>query len=43
MTKQQGLTVCNGDEYPDHAYPGLDKKELKVGWWEKTSCGREAL
>ncbi|KAI7844812.1 hypothetical protein COHA_001692 [Chlorella ohadii] len=29
MTKQQGLTVCNGDQYPDHAYTALTQKEVK--------------
>lgn len=31
MTKQQGLTVCNGPDYKDHAYPALSDKEAKVG------------
>lgn len=30
QTKQQGLTVCNGDEYPDHAFPALNPKQVKV-------------
>ncbi|KAL4428185.1 hypothetical protein ABPG75_002274 [Micractinium tetrahymenae] len=30
MTKQQGLTVCNGDEYPDHAFPALNPKQVKL-------------
>lgn len=33
MTKQQGLTVCNGEDYPDHAYPALKDKEVKVRGW----------
>lgn len=40
QTKQQGLTVCNGEKYPDHAYPELGPKHTKVRalgdrWW----CG----
>ncbi|EFN55304.1 hypothetical protein CHLNCDRAFT_134265 [Chlorella variabilis] len=30
MTKQQGLTVCNGEEYPNHAFPPLDQKQTKM-------------
>ena len=30
MTKQQGLTVCNGPAYKDHAYPALTDKDVKV-------------
>lgn len=30
QTKQQGLTVCNGDDYPDHAFPALNPKQVKV-------------
>lgn len=30
QTKQQGLTVCNGEEYPDHAFPALNPKQVKV-------------
>lgn len=30
QTKQQGLTVCNGPEYPDHAFPALNQKQVKV-------------
>jgi transmembrane 9 superfamily protein 2/4 len=30
MTKQQGLTVCNGEDYPKHAYTPLIPKEVKV-------------
>lgn len=30
MTQQKGLTVCNGDEYPDHAYPELNQKQVKM-------------
>ncbi|PSC75978.1 Transmembrane 9 superfamily member 4 [Micractinium conductrix] len=30
MTKQQGLTVCNGDEYPDNAFPALNPKQVKL-------------
>lgn len=30
QTKQQGLTVCNGPDYPDHAYTALTQKEVKV-------------
>ena len=33
QTKQQGLTVCNGDQYPDHAYTALTQKEVKVRGW----------
>jgi transmembrane 9 superfamily protein 2/4 len=29
MTKQQGLTVCSGDAYPDNAYTALTQKEVK--------------
>ena len=28
MTKQQGLTVCNGPAYKDHAYPALTDKDV---------------
>ena len=38
QTKQQGQTVCNGPEYPDHAYPALDKMGVKVGAWG-SPCG----
>lgn len=31
MTEQHGLTVCNGEQYKDHAYPPLSDKEAKVG------------
>lgn len=30
MTKQQGLTVCNGEDYPKHAYTPLIPKEVKM-------------
>jgi hypothetical protein len=30
QTRQQGLTVCNGPDYPKHAYPPLNAKEVKV-------------
>ena len=40
-TKTQ--TVCNGEEYPDHAYPALGPKEAKVRRRRRGGAGGEML